>query len=108
MTREQARRWTCAVVAHAFLSLGAAMPAAALEPLPKNGSCPFNYIASGNYCVPSPGARPTIPKLGSCPVNYVASGNYCIAGQFAPSAIPKAGTCPVGYVESGNYCVKPN
>jgi hypothetical protein len=55
-----------------------------LRPLPKVGSCPIGYFASGDYCMPG-GSRSTrggIEKVGSsCPIGFFASGNYCLSGR---------------------------
>ena len=74
--------------------------------VPKDGSCPSGYSASGNYCNPSSSASYAILKDGSCPSGYSASGNYCLAQSNAKYAIPKNGSCPSGFSASGNYCLK--
>jgi type IV secretory pathway protease TraF len=59
--------------------------AAAADPLPiarpqVSGSCPFGYVTSGNYCVPSQGASAAVPKPsgGTCPRGWTSSGSYCL------------------------------
>ncbi len=102
-----------ALVAAAMATAFAA-PAAAqqpLRPLPKLGSCPVGYFASGEYCVPSSGrsTRGGIEKVGnSCPVGFFSSGNYCLSGRDStPEAIHKTGrSCPIGWFSSGDYCLK--
>jgi len=97
----------------ALLALVAA-PAAAqqpLRPLPKLGSCPIGYFASGDYCVPSSGRsiRGGIEKVGnSCPIGFFSSGNYCLSSRdSSPEAIHKTGrSCPIGWFSSGDYCLK--
>jgi hypothetical protein len=39
------------------------------KPLGPGGSCPFGYMSSGSYCVPTQGASDAIPKPpgGTCP-----------------------------------------
>jgi hypothetical protein len=50
------------------------------KPLGPGGSCPFGYMSSGSYCVPSAGASDSIPKppSGSCPWGWLASGSFCL------------------------------
>ncbi|MEY3474400.1 MAG: hypothetical protein RL087_858 [Pseudomonadota bacterium] len=95
-----------------LLSLAVLVPAALIhltalaQPIARNGSCPSGYYASGNYCLPSNGARPAMHRNGSCPSGYYASGNYCVASSgSSKNAIPRNGSCPSGYYASGNYCV---
>jgi len=70
---------------------------ASAAPLPQPG---------GNYCVPGGNARFALPRAGSCPSGYYASGDYCVASsESSRLAIPRAGSCPSGYYASGDYCV---
>jgi len=89
-------------VSTAYADMGSMTP----EPIEKNGSCPSNYVASGNYCAPRSAARFAVNKLGPCPSNYVSSGNYCLAMNGAKYVVPKIGSCPSGWVASSNYCIK--
>ena len=83
---------------------GVAAPPA--QPLPRDGSCPSGYYASGQYCVPGSGARFAIERRGSCPGGYYASGHYCVASSDQSGlAIHRAGSCPSSYYASGEYCV---
>lgn len=76
------------------------------QPMLRNGSCPSNFHASGNYCAPGAYAHYALPKSGPCPSGYSSSGNYCVAySANAKLAIPKLGSCPSGYSSSSNYCV---
>lgn len=85
---------------------GFAMAAPPAQPLPRDGSCPSRYYASGNYCVPNTGARFAIARKGSCPSGYYASGNYCVASSDRSKlVIHRSGSCPSGFYASGNYCV---
>jgi hypothetical protein len=82
-----------------------------LRPLPKVGSCPIGYFASGDYCMPGGGrsTRGGIEKVGSsCPIGFFASGNYCLSGRdSSPEAIHKTGSsCPIGWFSSGRYCLR--
>lgn len=84
--------------------LGQAAPAP--QPVHRDGSCPSGYYASGNYCVPTNGARFAIARNGSCPSGYYASSNYCIAASDSSKAvIARSGSCPSGWYASGNYCL---
>jgi len=76
------------------------------QPIPKSGSCPTQYLASGGYCIPTEGAKPVVIKNEDCPTGYLIQGNYCTPMNNAPLAIPKIGNCPTGYLINGNYCVK--
>ncbi len=83
-----------------------AQAAPAPQPVPRNGSCPSGYYSSGDYCVPSSGARFALARNGSCPSGYYSSGNYCVASSDdSKLAIPRSSSCPSGYYSSGNYCV---
>lgn len=76
------------------------------QPVPRSGSCPSGYYASGEYCVPGSSARFAIARSGSCPSGYYGSGNYCVASSSQSKlAIPRRGACPSGYYASGDYCV---
>ena len=75
--------------------------------LPKRGSCPPNYAASGTYCRPTKGARFAVRRVGPCPLGYGSVGMYCIAqGWQARYAFVKALICATGYKEYGKYCIK--
>ena len=74
------------------------------QAVPKIGTCPSGYHASGGACVPLSGAGPALPKVGSCPSGYYTSGDYCLGFRNARHAIPKTGSCPSGYYTSGAYC----
>ena len=54
-----------------------------VQPLPRVGSCPLGYYASGSYCVSSPGSnREAIEKVGkSCPLGLYSSSSYCIKSR---------------------------
>lgn len=79
------------------------------KPIPRDGSCPSNYVTKGNFCVPGAGAQIAIPKHGACPKDYASEGNYCVANQNAKAAFLKnKATCPFGYAGQGNYCVYKN
>jgi hypothetical protein len=56
--------------------------AATLLPVPRHGSgsCPFGYLSSGGYCVPTEGAQESIPRAPgqSCPWGWTGSGNFCL------------------------------
>ena len=71
--------------------------------VPKNGSCPTGFSASGSECVSS--SKVALPKLGSCPTGFRASGNYCV-GDSDDYAEVRDGSCPSGMKTSGNYCIK--
>ncbi len=98
----------------AAIALALTFPSPALahaQPLPvlKEGWCPTDYRASGNYCVPSEDAGHAIIKDGWCPTGYNTSGKYCVASRNSTTtAIPKSGWCPSGWRISGKYCVKSN
>lgn len=90
-----------------FLQAHGQMPSPAK--IPRDGSCPSDYVTQGNFCAPSSGARLAIPKHGACPRDYVSQGNYCVANQNAKAAFLKhAAICPYGYLGQGNYCVYKN
>lgn len=90
-----------------LLPLVLAGPTLALQPLPKLGTCPSGYHASGLYCVPGRTARPALERHGTCPSGYHASGAYCLAGTQARPALPKLGAgCPSGWSSSGAYCLQ--
>ena len=63
------------------IALALSTVAALAEPLPvpkppgPGGSCPFGYITSGSYCVPSQGAQDAIakPPNGTCPWGWTSS-----------------------------------
>ena len=79
------------------------------KPIPRDGSCPSDYVTKGNFCAPGAGAQLAIPKHGVCPKDYASEGNYCVANQNAKAAFLKnKATCPFGYVGQGNYCVYKN
>jgi hypothetical protein len=73
------------------------------------GSCPFGYVASGAFCVPSKGASDAIPKLpnGTCPgglarkqhcvpaLGVVMSASMQAPGAPAESQIPAANNHPL-------------
>lgn len=83
-----------------------ALSAPPAQPLPRDGSCPGGYYASGNYCVPNANGRYAISRNGSCPSGYHSSGNYCVASSDnSKLAIHRKGSCPGGFYASGNYCV---
>ena len=88
--------------------LGSIHSAFAQTALPKDGSCPSGYYASGQYCVPSSNeSKQAMAKAGSCPSGYYSSGNYCVAtSKDSKEAIAKKGSCPSGYFASGAYCLK--
>ena len=91
-------------VALLFVASGAAWGQA----VPRVGTCPSGYHASGGACVPSSTRRPprpAIPKVGTCPSGYHASGAYCLGFANARHAFPRTGTCPSGYFASGAYCL---
>ena len=79
-----------------------------VQAVPRVGTCPTDYHASGGACVPNSTSRtapPALPKLGSCPSGYRTSGDYCLGYRDAKHAIPKTGSCPSGYYASGAYCL---
>jgi hypothetical protein len=43
-------------------------------------SCPYGYLSSGGYCVPTEGAQPAIPydSRHNCPWGWASSGNACL------------------------------
>ena len=95
-----------ALLALASASLLSTPAQADATPLPRQGSCPAHYYASGEYCVPNAGAPAAIPRSGSCPAHYYSSGAYCVGTDTrAPHAMPRHGSCPSGYYSSGDYCV---
>ncbi len=78
------------------------------QAVPKIGTCPTDYHASGGACLsnfPSKMPPPALPKFGPCPVGYRHSGDYCLGYDDAKHAIPKIGSCPNGYHVSGAYCL---
>jgi hypothetical protein len=78
----------------------------AAHPLPKTGSCPAGYVASGGYCKPGRSARFAVEKHGGCPAGYQPSGGFCLAGKSGRTAVRKVGACPAGWQASGNYCLE--
>ena len=79
------------------------------KPIPREGSCPSDYVTEGKFCAPRAGALIAIPKHGACPRDYASQGNYCVANQNAKAAFLKnKATCPFGYIGQGNYCVYKN
>ncbi|HVL72394.1 MAG TPA: hypothetical protein VM434_10990 [Beijerinckiaceae bacterium] len=46
-----------------------------------------------------------VPRVGTCPSGYHASGAYCLGFGNARHAFPRTGTCPSGYFASGAYCL---
>jgi hypothetical protein len=79
------------------------------KPIPRDGSCPSDYVTEGKFCAPGAGAQMAIPKHGACPKDYASQGNYCVANQNAKAAFLKnKATCPFGYIGQGNYCVYKN
>lgn len=92
------------VLATMAFSAFATLPAPSA--LPKNGSCPSNYIAKGNECEPTKEAKFVVAKSGVCPEDYETDGNYCVATPDARLAIRRAAmSCPKGYMPIGDYCV---
>ena len=58
-------RWLAKVPLLGFgVVLSSASPVAA-QPIPKVGTCPSGYHASGGYCAPSATAGPALPKPAS-------------------------------------------
>ena len=97
-------RWLAKVPLLGFaVVLWSASPVAA-QPIPKVGTCPSGYHASGGYCAPSATAGPALAKTG--PSGYHASGGYCLGERDARHAVHRVGACPVGYHVSGAYCLK--
>jgi len=77
------------------------------KPIPRDGSCPSDYVTEGKFCTPGAGAQMAIPKHGACPRDYASQGNYCVANQNAKAAFLKnKAICPSGSHGQGNYCVK--
>lgn len=94
-------------IAWLLLSLVLAGPAQAQQSLPKLGTCPSGYSASGLYCMPGRTARPALERIGPYPSGYVSSGAYCLAGSQARPALPKRGaSCPTGWSSSSAYCLQ--
>jgi hypothetical protein len=65
---------------------------ATLLPVPRyggGGSCPFGYLASGGYCVPSEGTQEAIPRAPgqSCPWGWTGSGNFCLKSGARPAPV---------------------
>lgn len=104
-------RYPMGAVRSALLGLVAVafgIPANAQQPLPKVGSCPSGFYASGKYCVPfKDKSKPAMLRGGQCPSGYYTSGKYCVAiSEKSKLAIPKDGPCPTGYYASGGYCLQ--
>ena len=79
------------------------------KPIPKDGSCPSDYVTEGKFCTPGAGAQLAIPKHGSCPSGYAGQGNYCVANPNAKAAfLKRSAICPFGYIGQGNYCIYKN
>jgi len=77
------------------------------KPIPRDGSCPSDYVTEGKFCAPRAGAQLAIPKHGACPRDYASQGNYCVANQNAKfAALKHKAICPSGSHGQGNYCVK--
>ena len=77
------------------------------KPIPREGSCPSDYVTEGKFCAPRAGALIAIPKHGACPRDYASQGNYCVANQNAKfAALKHKAICPSGSHGQGNYCVK--
>ena len=75
------RKILLAVCAAIILSITAARAEPSPWPKPPGpgGSCPFGYLTSNGYCVPSQGAQTAIPKRGgSCPWGWTSSGDFCL------------------------------
>jgi hypothetical protein len=91
-----------------FVLAGWASVAIAQEALPKVGTCPSGFYASGKYCVPiKDDGKPAMLRGGQCPSGYYSSGKYCVANsKDSRPAVPKSGGCPSGYYTSGSYCLK--
>jgi hypothetical protein len=60
--------------------LASAQPLPIQKPRGPGGSCPFGYMSSGSYCMPSQGAQDAIakPPNGTCPWGWTASGSACL------------------------------
>jgi hypothetical protein len=67
-----------------LIALLASTALAQTLPQPKpgspGGSCPFGYMSSGAFCIPSQGAQAAVPSPpnGSCPWGWTRSGSYCL------------------------------
>lgn len=50
------------------------------RPIGPGGSCPYGYVTSGSFCVPTQGAQDAIPKPpnGTCPWGWASSGSFCL------------------------------
>jgi hypothetical protein len=61
-----------------FLMLALVTTMVLTEPLPVPK--PRGYLAFGSYCVPGQGASDAIakPPNGTCPWGWLVSGNYCL------------------------------
>jgi hypothetical protein len=57
-------------------------------------SLSLSFLLHAHAQLPEP--KP-IPREGSCPTDYVTKGNFCAAGAGAQLAIPKHGACPKDY-----------
>ena len=93
------------------IASGAALAQQPVRPLPRLGSCPLGYYASGSYCLPSSSGSSSgaIEKSGnSCPLGFYSSSNYCVSSlSNHREAIQKIGnSCPLGWFTFGNYCLK--
>ena len=81
-------------------------------PLPRRGTCPLGYVASGSYCTPSAGSqsRGALERRpgSNCPLGFSVSGSYCVSNPGNQrQAVPQAGSiCPLGYTRSGSYCLE--
>ena len=81
-------------------------------PLPRSGTCPLGYVASGSYCTPSAGgqSRGALERRpgSNCPLGFSVSGSYCVSNPGNQrQAVPQAGSiCPLGYTRSGSYCLE--
>jgi hypothetical protein len=98
--------WMRYVVICAAVAYG---PPSQAQAVPKIGTCPSSYHASGGACVPNSSersARPALTRIGPCPSGYHSSGDYCLgSSDTAKHAIPRMGSCPSGYHSSGSYCL---
>ena len=83
---------------------GAAIAQVSSTSVPKDGSCPTGFKASGDMCTSSSG-QVAIEKIGSCPRPFRASANYCVGPRGAYAEV-RNGSCPSGLQTSGNYCVR--